>query len=316
MCESTEQIHCLIVGQKELIKTQLHQLKELKIEHPIYRPTAMTLDGAEINALPLREDLTNDQLQRLTDVRLVAKNGFKTKKMSQQGHVTDKSGMAPWLKHVTAELGKLSRWSAEELNSLPKLLHWRLLGDILLFTFMSRDIEREQHDETELQRLQDIAQAFLTFFGQTKLRSIVVESRGRGIGGELRTPDPKHVRLLWSHVTDDQSATCTVHVENGVQYSLDVRHVMYSMGNSAERIRFGHLTTRVSDAPELAIDMFAGIGYFTLPLAKYGKLYKLIAIEKNPNSFRYLSENVKLNHVSEIVTPVLGDNRGAEISID
>lgn len=82
------------------------------------------------------------------------------------------------------------------------------------------------------------------------------------------------------------------------------------MGNSAERIRFAHLTTRVNEAPELAIDMFAGIGYFTLPLAKYGKLHKLIAIEKNPNSFRYLSENVKLNHVMEIVTPVLGDNRG------
>jgi tRNA G37 N-methylase Trm5 len=303
---SEAQIRCLIVQQKEAIKTQLQQLKALKIEHPIYRPATLTLEGTELHALPLREDLTDEQLQRLTDVRCVAKNSFKTKKATQQG---DKNGLAAWLRHVTAELGKSARWSDEELNSLPKLLHWRLLGDILLFTLMSRDIDREQHDETQLQRLHDIAQAFLIYFGHDKLRSIVVESRGRGIGGELRTPDPKHVRLLWSHVTDDEPATTTVHVENGVLYKLDVRHVMYSMGNSAERIRFAHLTSRVNESPELAIDMFAGIGYFTLPLAKYGKLHKLIAIEKNPNSYNYLCANVQLNHVAEIVSPVLGDNR-------
>ncbi len=224
MNETTEQIRCVVVQQKEQIKTQLQHLKALKIDHPIYRPATVTLDGTEINALPLREDLTDEQLQSLHDVRLVAKNSFKTKKTAQQG---DKDGLAPWLRHVTAELGKSARWSEEELHSLPKLLHWRLLGDILLFTLMSRDIEREQHDETQLQRLQDIAQAFLTYFGQYKLRSIVVESRGRGIGGELRTPDPKHVRLLWSHVTDNEPATTTVHVENGVQ----VRHITI-YGNS------------------------------------------------------------------------------------
>lgn len=217
--EHDEQIRCVMVQHKEQIKAQLQRLKALNIDHPIYRPATLTLDGTELNALPLREDLTSEQLQSLTDVRLVTKNSFKTKKMTQQ---SAKDGVAPWLKHVTAELSKSTRWSEEELNSLPKLLHWRLLGDILLFTLMSRDIEREQHDETQLQRLHDVAQAFLSFFGQQKLRSIVVESRGRGIGGELRTPDPKHVRLLWSHVTDNEPATTTVHVENGVQVCFDL----------------------------------------------------------------------------------------------
>lgn len=215
MSENEEQIRCLIVQHKELIKTQLQQLKALKIDHPIYRPATVTLEGTELNALPLRDDLTDEQVQRLTDVRRVAKNSFKTKKTTHQG---ERDSLAPWLRHVITELGKSSRWSEEELNSLPKLLHWRLLGDILLFTLMSRDIEREQHDDAQQQRLHDIAHAFLSFFGEQKLRSIVVESRGRGIGGELRTPDPKHVRLLWSHVTDS-APTTTVHVENGVQVS-------------------------------------------------------------------------------------------------
>jgi tRNA wybutosine-synthesizing protein 2 len=55
--------------------------------------------------------------------------------------------------------------------------------------------------------------------------------------------------------------------------------------------------------------MFAGIGYFTLPIAKFSGARRVFACEKNPESYRFLLKNVKLNGVIDKVIPMLGDNR-------
>jgi len=61
------------------------------------------------------------------------------------------------------------------------------------------------------------------------------------------------------------------------------------------------------------VDMFAGIGYFTLPLAIYGKPKCIYACEINPVSVSYLRRNAELNGVSKIVEPLLGDCRKAAL---
>jgi tRNA wybutosine-synthesizing protein 2 len=53
--------------------------------------------------------------------------------------------------------------------------------------------------------------------------------------------------------------------------------------------------------------MFAGIGYFTLPMARAGA--DVTAIERNPAAFRYLLENVRLNDVGATVHPYRADCR-------
>jgi tRNA wybutosine-synthesizing protein 2 len=60
---------------------------------------------------------------------------------------------------------------------------------------------------------------------------------------------------------------------------------------------------------ETVVDLFAGIGYFSLPMAVYSKPKKIFACEINPIAYSYLCANVVLNHVSSIVEPLLGDNR-------
>ena len=59
--------------------------------------------------------------------------------------------------------------------------------------------------------------------------------------------------------------------------------------------------------------MFAGIGYFTLPLAKFAHPSKIYACEKNPDSYEFLVKNVELNDVKDIVEPILSDNRDLDL---
>jgi tRNA wybutosine-synthesizing protein 2 len=102
-----------------------------------------------------------------------------------------------------------------------------------------------------------------------------------------------------------KSITETVHIENHIKFCFDVCKIMFSLGNNAERIQF----SKIDAKGETIVDMFAGIGYFTLPLAKHSHCSKIIAIEKNPNSLYYLQKNCKLNQVEDIVEPILGDCR-------
>jgi len=57
------------------------------------------------------------------------------------------------------------------------------------------------------------------------------------------------------------------HKEGGVAYSLDVTKCMFSSGNTTERQRMAKLQC----CGETVVDLYAGIGYYTLPfLCKAG----------------------------------------------
>ena len=98
------------------------------------------------------------------------------------------------------------------------------------------------------------------------------------------------------------SDTETVNKENGCLFKLDLSKVMWSKGNNNERLRIAKL---VRDG-ERVIDMFAGIGYFSIPIGVHANASEIISIEINPNSYHYLCENIKLNKLNN-VTPILGD---------
>ena len=85
---------------------------------------------------------------------------------------------------------------------------------------------------------------------------------------------------------------------------------MFSPGNKAERARMGE----VVGPDERVFDMFAGIGYFALPMARAGA--DVTAAEIEPAAYRYLVENTRLNHVTDRLRPVLGDCRDVETTAD
>jgi tRNA wybutosine-synthesizing protein 2 len=118
-----------------------------------------------------------------------------------------------------------------------------------------------------------------------------------GISGIYRTPV---VEVIFGSPNTE-----TIHTENGIRFKVDPQRIMFSSGNMAERRRIA----TVADSNETVVDLFAGIGYFTLPIAVYSIPKKIISCEINPVAFEYLSANVILNHVSHIVEPRFGDNR-------
>jgi tRNA wybutosine-synthesizing protein 2 len=71
----------------------------------------------------------------------------------------------------------------------------------------------------------------------------------------------------------------------------------------------------VCEPGEIVADMFAGIGYFTLPMAFHSRPKKVMAYEVNPLAHKYLKINIKLNGVGKVVEPFLSDCLAAEESI-
>lgn len=118
--------------------------------------------------------------------------------------------------------------------------------------------------------------------------------RDRGKEGMLRRPN---VELIAG------SGSETVHRENGCYFKLDVSKVMFSSGNLAERMRM----SRIVKKGEVIVDMFAGIGYFSIPIAVHSKPRRIFSIEINPDSYTYLLENIKLNQADRI-EPIFGNS--------
>jgi len=99
-------------------------------------------------------------------------------------------------------------------------------------------------------------------------------------------------------------STEVVHVEHGVRLKLDPTKVYFSPREATERVR---VASQVKPG-ETVMVMFAGVGPYALMIAKKQPLVeKVIAIELNPEAYRYMVENVRLNKLESKVVPVLGD---------
>lgn len=94
------------------------------------------------------------------------------------------------------------------------------------------------------------------------------------------------------------------HKENNIFFEFDVTKVMFSSGNVSERIR----VSKFDCSNEIILDLYAGIGYYTLPLLVHSKAKFLHACEINPDSIIALKKNLIHNKVSDKCIIHKGDN--------
>jgi tRNA wybutosine-synthesizing protein 2 len=185
-------------------------------------------------------------------------------------------------------------WTDEEVAQAPS--SWAVIGSVILVNV------------ADTPRPGEVGDALLAMHGGAD----TVLAR-EGISGPHREPE---VRVIAG-----EGDTETVHREHGTEYALDLTAVMFSPGNKAERKRMGEVVrggesgepaeradgaTASGDA-ERVLDMFAGIGYFTLPMARAGA--HVTAIERNPDAFQYLLENAMRNGVADRIEPYRADCR-------
>ncbi|RBI63447.1 class I SAM-dependent methyltransferase family protein [halophilic archaeon] len=196
--------------------------------------------------------------------------------------VVEQVAPEPRLPDLEARL-RARGWSDDEVARAPG--SWAVVGTVILVEF------------GDCRRREAVGEALLELHGEAD----TVLARG-GISGEHREPDVT--------VVAGEGDTETVHVEHGTEYALDFAEVMFSPGNKRERARMGE----VVEAGERVLDMFAGIGYFTLPMARAGA--EVTAVERNPAAFRFLVENAVLNGVQDRVDAYRADCRDVAASAE
>ncbi len=133
----------------------------------------------------------------------------------------------------------------------------------------------------------EIGEALLKFHKGCKMVAI-----DKGVMGEFRIRDLEVIA---------GDGLETIHVENGVKIYVDLSKAYFSPRLGGERLR---VLRKVGDNEKI-LDMFAGVGPFSLLLAKFRKV-TVYSIDKNIYAIELLKKSMELNHLKNIV-PIAGD---------
>ena len=106
------------------------------------------------------------------------------------------------------------------------------------------------------------------------------------VSGEFRKPS---VELLLGD-TD-----WVVRKENGISYGYSMQSQMWSKGNHRERMRMGEVVKE----GEAVVDLFAGIGYYSIPALVHGGAGVVHSCEWNPDALYALRWNLEENGIEE-----------------
>ncbi len=187
------------------------------------------------------------------------------------------------LRESIAQLIQQESADTSLLEAIPK--RWEKFADVALF----------QHDSFSEKGWSSINQADLWAAVANALK---VERIGRvsEIVGEKREPT---VELVLGE--DDW----VIRRENGIDYGYNLTKCMFSAGNVNERRRMGE----VAKQDEVVLDLYAGIGYYTLPILVQSQVNHVHCCEWNTNSVKALESNLKINDVSDRCSVYVGDNR-------
>ncbi|HDQ06021.1 MAG TPA: class I SAM-dependent methyltransferase family protein [Candidatus Bathyarchaeota archaeon] len=100
-----------------------------------------------------------------------------------------------------------------------------------------------------------------------------------------------------------EKTTETRYKEHGCVYKTDLRKAYFSPRLSYERLRIAKLVQR----GEVVLNMFAGVGCYSISIAKHSQPLKVYSVDVNSSAVKYLRENIRLNRVADVVVPIQGD---------
>ncbi len=171
--------------------------------------------------------------------------------------------------------------SEEDLKVIPR--SYDVIGDVCIL-----QLPTALYDHRRV-----IGEAFLKSMKNIR----IVLNKAEPLSGEYRVGGYE--------VLAGEGGTETIYREHGCVFKLDVSKVFFTPRLSAERIRVASLVK----PGEVVCDLFAGVGPFSIIIAKKNPGIKVHACDINPRAYQYLVENIRLNRVEDRVNAYLGDAR-------
>ena len=119
------------------------------------------------------------------------------------------------------------------------------------------------------------------------------------------TPVSGDFRTRSLELIGGEDTTTTEYREHGCIFKVDLATAYFSPRLSNERQRIADLV----QPGETVANLFAGVGIFSIIIAKKVPKTRIYSIDINPKAHQQALENIKINKLSEKVIPILGDAR-------
>ena len=100
-----------------------------------------------------------------------------------------------------------------------------------------------------------------------------------------------------------ENKTISVHKESECLFSINVEECYFSPRLLYERMRIA----KQVEKDDVIVNMFAGVGCFSIIIAKHSNVEKVYSIDINQVAVQNMQENVRLNRMYKKVIPILGD---------
>jgi tRNA (guanine37-N1)-methyltransferase len=171
------------------------------------------------------------------------------------------------------------RLNSEEIKSLNK--SYDIIGDIAVIR-----MPKILNDKSDL-----IAETILET--QNHIKTVLNQSG----------PVSENYRIRKLDWIAGEKKTETIHKEFGCLFKVDLAKCYFSPRLSYERMR---IAGQVSPG-EVMVNMFAGVGCYSILISKHTKVKKVFSIDINPSAIHYMRENVLINKVHKKVIVELGD---------
>ncbi|MCS7115586.1 MAG: class I SAM-dependent methyltransferase family protein [Nitrososphaerota archaeon] len=178
---------------------------------------------------------------------------------------------------------------------LRKILAEVLPREELVHVYNSYDIVGDiaiiRLNEKSRRYVERIAEAVMN--GHKNVKTVLAQTSP--VHGEFRLRKLEYVA--------GENKTTTIHRESGCVFSVDVEKCYFTPRLSYERLR----VAKQVGSGEKIVNMFAGVGCFSIVIAKHSSAEKIYSIDINPVAVKYMHENVRLNRVYGRVIPIEGD---------
>lgn len=178
--------------------------------------------------------------------------------------------------------------NSSDLNQLNQGID--VIGDIAVIK-ISKNLEKERFN---------IAEALLQETPYIK----VIFQQTKPISGDYRT------RILeW---LSGEKREVTFHREYGCVFKVNVRTVYFSPRLSYERMRIAKNVQKSYETfgkREKIVNMFSGVGCFSIIIAKNALTEMVYSIDLNPYAVELMNENILINKVVDRVRALHGDAR-------